>query len=385
MKTLYLDCSMGAAGDMLTAALLELLDDPADFVAELNGLGLPGVEFTAVPGEKMGIHGTHMQVLVHGAEEDDHHHHHHHHSDLASISHILSHLNVPEKVRRNAQAVYNLIAQAESRAHGVSVEQVHFHEVGALDAVADVTAVCLLMERLAPERVCASHVHLGSGTVHCAHGELPVPAPATAYLLEGVPCYGGEILGELCTPTGAALLKYYVNQFGPMPGMVPQAVGYGLGKKDFPRPNCLRAILGDAPEQVLELACNLDDMTGEEVGFAMEQLLAAGALDVWSTPVTMKKSRPGVVVTVLCHPAEREKFLKLLFHHTTTLGVRENLMHRSTLTRREEVISTPYGPVRQKVSEGFGVRQQKLEYEDLVRLAREHGMSLKELRELISR
>lgn len=260
MKTIYLDCNMGAAGDMLSAALLELLpqDQRQDFVAGLNALGIPGVEFAAEPSVKCGITGTHMRVTVNGQAEGGEHHHHeheheyeheheHHHSGMHDIEHIVSgHLDIPEKVKSHILAVYSLIAEAESHAHGVPVSQVHFHEVGAMDAVADITAVCLLMDRLAPEQVVASPVHVGCGQVRCAHGILPVPAPATAHILTGVPIYGGKIEGELCTPTGAALLKHFATGFGGMPVMTLQRVGYGMGAKDFEAANCVRAMLGEA-------------------------------------------------------------------------------------------------------------------------------------------
>ena len=322
MRTLYLDCGMGAAGDMLTAALLELLPEPESFVAELNGLGIPGVEFSAEKCQKCGISGTHMAVKVHGQEEGEAHPHTH--GSLHDIRTIVQALPIPTMVKLDILSVYEEIAQAESHVHGVPVNQIHFHEVGTLDAVADVTAVCLLLHRLNPEQILASPVHVGSGTVKCAHGILPVPAPATAYLLRGIPMYGGEISGELCTPTGAALLKHFVTEFGKMPPMGVESIGYGMGKKNFPRANCARALLGqteEAGDEIAELRCNLDDMTGEDIGFAMEALLAGGALDVFTTPIGMKKSRPGVLLTVLCRPAEQETMAKLLFRHTTTLGV----------------------------------------------------------------
>lgn len=298
MKILYLDCGMGAAGDMLSAALLELLPDPDAFVAQVNALGLPGVHVSRERAVKCGITGTRLSVTVHGQEEHscdhhghdhehhhehEHHHdheHHHHHSGMDGIGHIVQdHLDLPARVKDQVMAVYSLIAQAESQVHGVPVDEVHFHEVGALDAVADITMACMLMDALAPGQVVCSPVRVGTGQVRCAHGLLPVPAPAAALLLQGVPIYGGDIQGELCTPTGAALLKHFVTRFGDMPVMRPCAVGYGCGQKDFPAANCLRAMLGEAEDgrdSVVELSCNVDDMTGEELGFAMERLLEGG-------------------------------------------------------------------------------------------------------------
>ena len=384
MRTLYLDCGMGAAGDMLTAALLELLPEPESFVAELNGLGIPGMEFSAEKCQKCGVSGTHMAVKVYGQEEGEAHPHTH--GSLHDIRTIVQALPISTMVKLDILSVYEEIAQAESHVHGVPVNQIHFHEVGSLDAVADVTAVCLLLHRLNPEQILASPVHVGSGTVKCAHGILPVPAPATAYLLRGIPMYGGEISGELCTPTGAALLRHFVTEFGKMPPMRVESIGYGMGKKDFPRANCIRALLGETQEagdEIAELRCNLDDMTGEDIGFAMEALLAGGALDVFTTPIGMKKSRPGVLLTVLCRPAEQEKMAKLLFRHTTTLGVRVGLCSRFTLRRLEEVTQTPYGPVRRKISRGYGVCREKPEYEDLAAIARAQGKSLTQVREML--
>ena len=265
-KILYLDCGMGAAGDMLTAALLELLpaEERAGFVAELNALGIPGVTFTAEPAVRCGVQGAHMSVKVHGEDEfdlmdghihshdHDHGHESHHHDSghehgsMHSIEHILEHTAVSEKIRSDVMAVYAVIADAESRVHGVPVSEIHFHEVGTIDAVADVTAVCMLMDRTGADCITASPVNTGSGTVRCAHGVLPVPAPATALILEGIPNYKGEIKSELCTPTGAALLKHFVSDFGDMPEMKIVAEGHGMGNKDFEQAaNCVRALLGE--------------------------------------------------------------------------------------------------------------------------------------------
>lgn len=388
MKTLYLDCQMGAAGDMLAAALLELCPDKAEMLRRLNALGLPGVRYQAEKSVKCGILGTHLSVTVDGEEEGEHHHdhhqHHHAHHGLHDIRHIVSHLEIPEAVREDVMAVYDCIAQAESRVHGVAVEQIHFHEVGAMDAVADVTAVCLLMHALGNPKVAASPIHVGSGQVHCAHGVLPVPAPATALLLEGIPTYGGSIRGELCTPTGAALLRHFVSEFGPQPAMAVEKIGYGCGKKDFERPNCVRAMLGQSQGtqgDIWELACNLDDITGEEVGFAMERLLEAGALDVYTTAIGMKKNRPGVLLTCLCQEQQRDAMVKLLFLYTTTLGVREQPWSRRTLARTMETRDTEYGPVRVKTVSGFGVQREKAEFEDLARIARDKGISLRQAAE----
>lgn len=419
MKTLYLECNMGAAGDMLAAALLELHPQPEEFVRRMNSLGIPGVEFSAQPAVKCGITGTHVSVTVHGEEEEsqdvhlhhhdhhhdhehahdhDHEHHdhghhehehdhgHHHHAGMGDIRHILSHLDIPQDVREDAEEVYELIALAESHAHGRPVEEIHFHEVGTLDAVADVVAVCWLIHDLAPERILASPVHVGWGQVRCAHGILPVPAPATAHILRDVPTYGGSVEGELCTPTGAALLKHFAQSFGPSPVMRVEKIGYGMGKKDFEAANCLRAMLGETQEgreTIAQLCCNLDDMTPEALGFVQERLWEAGALDVTTTPVGMKKNRPGVLLTCMCRLEDRERLVSLLFRHTTTLGIRESQCSRYTLSRSQRSLETPWGPVRIKTSAGWGVTREKPEYEDLAKIARDQDLPLDKVKELL--
>ena len=280
-------------------------------------------------------------------------------------------------------AVYNLIAEAESHAHGKPVTEIHFHEVGTMDAVADITAVCMAIEELNPDEIIATPVHVGSGHVHCAHGILPVPAPATAYILRDVPMYGGRVQGELCTPTGAAMLKHFVNRFGEMPVMKTSAIGYGMGKKDFELANCVRAMLGETGENrdyVYELSCNLDDMTGEQTGYAMERLLENGALDVYTTAIGMKKCRPGIKLSVLCHEDKKELMVKTIFKHTTTIGIREARLNRYVLDRTMEEIETSHGFVKSKKVTGYGVERSKAEYDDLSKIAKEEDISLFDIR-----
>ena len=398
MRILYIDCAMGAAGDMLTAALLELLPEPEKFVQKLNSLGLPGTEYVLERASKCGITGAHMRVLVHGHAEEEHahghehehehgHEHEHHHSGLHEIRHIVGHLDVPERVRRDILAVYGLIAEAESQVHGVPVGEIHFHEVGTLDAVADVTAVCLLMRTLDVKKVVVSPVHVGSGSVLCAHGELPVPAPATALLLRGCPVYSGELKGELCTPTGAALLKYFASEFGPMPEMTLERIGYGMGTRDYPRANCLRVLLGTTRREnrrqlALELSCNVDDMTAEEISYAMDRLFEGGAREVYTLPAGMKKSRPGTLLRVICMPEQRDAILSILFRHTSTIGVRETETKRYVLERSGFTVKTPLGEIRGKRSTGFGVERIKYEYDDLARTARERNLTIEDVRKI---
>ena len=362
MKTLYIECHMGAAGDMLMAALYELLTDKQEFLDTMNGLGLPGVRVEAQAASTCGIAGTHMTVTVDGQEETadahhgnghvhehhtahehehDHaqeheHDHHHHHATPGYIGEIITSLPLPETVKAQAKAVYDAIAQAEAKAHGCPVSDVHFHEVGALDAVADVTGVCYALYLLAPEQIVVSPIHVGSGTVCCAHGVMPVPAPATANLLEGVPIYGGTVQGELCTPTGAALLSHFAQRFGSMPVMVTQAVGVGIGTKQFDQANCVRAFLGETEAQsngeITELVCNIDDMTPEALAFACARLLEQGALDVYTTPGTMKKGRAGHELTVLCAPEREADMAEHILAETTTNGLRVRRCGKYSLT-----------------------------------------------------
>lgn len=424
MRSIYLDCGMGAAGDMLTAALLELHPDQTDFLNRLNAIGIEGVHTSVEKMMKCGITCSHVTVKINGEEEESHdanahedhhhehvqeHHHHdhgheehhhehdhhheehdahthatgHHHSSMEEIKHQISHLHVSEKVKQDTLAVYELIAQAESKIHDTPVSEIHFHEVGTKDAIADIVAVCMLMEELQIEKVYASPVHVGSGQVKCAHGILPVPAPATANLLHGIPTYSGQVKGELCTPTGAALLKHFVSSFGTQPVMEVEKIGYGCGKKDFEQANCVRALLGNVQEkteQLIELQCNLDDCTAENIGFAMERLFDEGALDVYTIPIGMKKNRPGILLTCMCKETDKDKMISLLFKHTTTLGIREYRSQRYTLHRQMEEVDTPYGKVHVKKVTGFGVERQKAEYEDLARLAKEQNKSIEDIR-----
>lgn len=436
MKTLYLECNMGAAGDMLMAALLELSPDRDGFIAQMNALGLPGVCLRREGAVRCGIRGTHVAVEIHGQGESvadagpgtapapmhghphpeaehrhdrehlhDHeheyphshdslnpeHHHehphahsHHSHAGLSEIRERIDALPLPEDVRRNAKMVYARIAAAEAHVHGTTIDQIHFHEVGSLDAVADVVGVCLLMHELAPEEVVVSPIRVGYGQVRCAHGVLPVPAPATAVLLEGAPVYAGDIPGEMCTPTGAALLTHFATRYGQMPPMSVQAVGYGMGAKDFSTANCLRAMLGEAAQSapndaIVRLECNLDDITGEAVGFALDRLFEAGALDAFVQPIQMKKNRPGLMLTCICAPERADALAQAMLRHTTTLGVRRQDMARYALSRRIEPRSTPFGEVRVKIAEGFGVRRAKFEYADVEAIARRENRPFGEI------
>ena len=393
MRTLYIDCGMGIAGDMLTGALLDLLDEQeqAEFLKEINE-ALAGKAVVTVEQEtKCGVKGLHVHVTIGGEEEGNEHHHHdedhhHHHNGIKEIRELIDAMPLSEDVRYNARHVFDRIAEAEAEVHGQDMEHIHFHEVGTLDAVADVVGVCLLMEKLKPESVIVSPINVGGGTVKCAHGILPVPAPATEILLRGIPWYEGEIKTELCTPTGAALVRLWAHGFDSMPMMTVERTGYGMGTKEFERLNAVRVLLGerkDERELLTELTCNLDDMTGEEIGFAMERLLETGALDVWTTAIGMKKNRPGVMLSVLCRGGQENELTRCLFRHTTTLGVRCNNVVRRTLERSFRKAETSWGEVMVKQATGWDVKREKPEYEDLAKIAREQGLSLREVKEKI--
>lgn len=398
MKTIYLECNMGAAGDMLMSALYEICPQKDWFLYKMNEAMAPfGVTLSAEPAVKCGIQGTHMQVLVSGEEETVHTPEHessdahsHFHADYASVLERIDALPLADEVKEDARAIYHLLGEAEAKVHGVTLEQIHFHEVGTLDALADVVGCALLIHLIAPEQILASPVHVGNGFVQCAHGVLPVPTPATAELLTGIPYYTGSITNELCTPTGAAILKYYVTRFFPMPAITTSEIGYGMGKKDFEIANCVRAFLGDTvsyltssdeedfsyDDTILSISCNIDDMTGEAIGLATEILMAAGALDVYTIPIQMKKNRPGVLLTCLCEPEDREKFTGLFFLHTSTRGVRYQTFERAKLDSTFETRSTSYGDIRIKRSTGYGIEKEKPEFEDLKSVVLKNGCSL---------
>lgn len=418
MKTIYLECNMGAAGDMLMSALYEICPQKDQFLHQMNEALAPfGVSLSPEPMTKCGICGTHMQVLIAGEEETDAFHtphdlhgaantqhtdtslhkaaasHVHGHTGYAHILEEIAALPLADVVKEDVRAIYRLLGEAEAKVHGTTIDQIHFHEVGSLDALADITGCALLLHLIAPEQILASPVHVGNGFVHCAHGVLPVPAPATAELLNGIPYYTGAVTSELCTPTGAAILKYYVTRFLPMPTITTSAIGYGMGRKDFEIANCVRAFWGDTvsyltpPEEdsfsgddtVLSISCNIDDMTGEALGLATEIFMAAGALDVYTIPVQMKKNRPGILLTCLCEPDDCEKFTGLFFLHTSTRGVRYQTFTRAKLESTFETRTTSYGDIRIKRSTGYGIEKTKPEFEDLKSVVLKNGCSLSDV------
>ena len=429
---LYLECSMGASGDMLMAALYELLPDKGAFRERMNRLGLPGVTIEYSASTKCGITGTRVTVKVGGTEEksedvhagspknghthphkpneeNSHAHgtnvnHSHKHEANDNNSHIresgkhdhrqngrrygfdeildlIRGLALPDNVLEDALSVYKIIGEAEASVHGVPLDKIHLHEIGSLDAVTDIVGSCLLINMLGVTEITASPVHVGSGLVRCEHGMLPVPAPAAAEILKGVPIYSSRIKGELCTPTGAALLKRFVKQFGDMAPMTVIRIGYGMGAKDFKAANCLRAFLcesdtagGGSHDSVFEISCNLDDMAPEAVGAAFELLFDHGALDVYATPIIMKKTRPAIILSCLCTEDARDNLARLMLEHTSTLGVRITQCRRDILSRAVETVSTQFGDIRIKRAHGFGTVKHKPEYDDVLAASKQSGV-----------
>jgi uncharacterized protein (TIGR00299 family) protein len=440
---------MGAAGDMLMAALYELLNDAEKktFLDTMNRLFPGDVIVAPTAAQSCGIGGTHMQVEVlhtqestdvgagagagagagiaegapnpesgaghaHGTDPGAGHAHHSHYT-YPSILAQIDRLPLSDSVKKDAASIYQLIGEAEATVHGCALSQIHFHEVGSLDAIADVVGCSLLFSMLQPDAVLASPIHVGNGTVRCAHGILPVPAPATAEILKGIPYYTGEIATELCTPTGAAVLKHFASDFISMPVMNVSRIGIGLGTKEFAQANCVRVFWGERAsadpaksaaqtdaadsaafsrplgcdsdsDKILELSCNLDDISGEELGYAMEKLFEAGAYEVFYESVYMKKNRPGILLRCFCASSEKERFTKLIFEHTTTRGLRYQYFSRAKMNTHFEEISTPYGPVRRKVNEAYGICKSKYEYEDLRRIANEQGLSIAKVKNRLS-
>lgn len=381
MRIGYLDCFSGVSGDMCLGALVDA-GVPLEAIREaLATLPVGGYSLSASPTTRGGIAATRVEVSL---DES----HHHPHRGLSDVLAAIEGGELPEDVVERSAAVFRNLAEAEARVHGIDVERVHFHEVGAVDAICDVVGTVFGLRELGVEELRFSTVMLGGGTVRAAHGTLPVPAPATAELLKGLPAAGGPVEVELTTPTGAAILKTLGSPSPRWPAMSVETVAYGAGGRDLEEhPNALRLVVGAAPPQdgagadlAWVLETNLDDMTGEEVGYCAEKLLAAGALDVFCVPVQMKKGRPGVLLTVLCRPEELRAMEALLWRHTSTLGVRRRLCRRSCLRREERTAATPWGDVRLKVAYvGEEEVRCEPEYEDCRAIAEERGLPLREV------
>lgn len=376
MALLYIDPFAGVAGDMLLAALLGAGLDEGRLRAALTSLPITGYEISVRREKRMALAATRFEVRDASGGDPVHRH-------LPDIEAIIADADLPGRAAERAVAVFRRLAEAEAKVHGTRPERVHFHEVGAVDSIVDIVGTCAGLAILGVDRVVCGPVPLGSGTVETAHGPLPLPAPATVELLRGAATRPGEESGELTTPTGAALVSTLAEAFGPPPPMTIEAVGYGAGSRQGERlPNVVRVLLGRAAaggkgdaDAVWLLEANLDDASGETLGAAAESLFKAGALDVWMTPATMKKGRPGVVLSCLVPPARLEAVELTYFTHAMTFGVRRTLLERSTLRREHVRVRTPYGEVRVKVGRrGDRTVAARPEYEDCRRLAREAGV-----------
>lgn len=369
---------------MTLGALLSIGADIDELKRQLSELNIDDVfEIVSEDVNSMGICGIAADVLVHEHhhEHDEHHHDHHghhHHTSYAQIRALIEKSGLGDGVKRRALAMFADVAAAEAEVHGKSMDDVCFHEVGAVDSIIDIVGTAILLEQLNVDEIIHSRVNVGGGTVKCAHGILPVPAPATAKLLRQREIYGEQGSGELTTPTGAAILRQ--GRQGVIPEGRLVAEGFGFGKKQLSHANCLRALLIESGENteadsVTELCANIDDMTGEELAFAAQMLLDNGALDAWLTPVVMKKGRPAHMLSALCKNEDAKRLTQLYFRYTTTLGVRSCVKERTTLERSFKKVSTPYGEVTVKLAGG----KPHAEYDDCAQAAQKAGVSLREV------
>ena len=377
MKLAYFDCFSGISGDMTLGALVDAGCDAALLRSELAALEVPGWELSAEKVWKNGMAATYVRVRT---EEQSKH------RSLGAILEILEKSQLAAPVRQRSAAIFQKLGEAEARVHDVAIEKIHFHEVGALDAIVDIVGACIGFDALGIEKFACSPLNVGGGTAKMAHGVLPVPAPATANLLQGKPTYSNGVEKELVTPTGAAIVATLCDSFGPQPPMSVTAIGYGAGTADLPsQPNVVRIMIGESAEKVAagfddEIAvveANLDDMNPQIYGHFLERALTAGALDVYTTPVQMKKNRPGTLLTVLCKPQDTNALMSLIFAETTTFGVRTYRAQRRTLPREFVNVATDYGDVRVKISRANGrILHVAPEYDDCRKLAVEKNVPL---------
>lgn len=401
MRTLYLDCFAGASGDMFLGALLDCGLDFDHLKNELSKLGVAGYELSLTRVDRSGIAAAKFDVRLSQPVSDRTHEHlhghththahgdvpHSHHRPLSEIKQLIEASSLSEPVKARAQAIFQRLGEAEAKIHNLPLEAVYFHEVGALDSIVDVVGACIALEALQIKRVIASPLHVGYGTFKCAHGVYPVPGPATVELLKGVPIYAKDIKGELVTPTGAALVSTLAEGYGAMPLLRVEKVGYGAGTREYAKfPNVLRAVIGEAlsdahdtPDLVTVIEAQLDDLNPQVLGYVLEQALAAGALELFYTPVQMKKNRPGVLLTLLCRPADRERMCELLFRETTTLGLRYRNEQRAILPREFVRVATPYGEIGVKVARANDGRVLNAapEFEDCRAAAERHRVALR--------
>ena len=376
-KLAYLDCACGISGDMTLGALVDAGADIEALNQVIGSLGLPDCRLVAREVERQGFRATKADVIY--PAESEHRH-------LPQILAMIDAGRLTERQKNTARLIFTRLAQAEAKVHGVEIEKIHFHEVGAADAIADVVCAVAGFDLLGVERITASPVPTGWGTINMAHGQCSIPAPATAELLKGVPLAESDVQGELTTPTGAAILSVLAADFGPLPPMIPRRIGCGAGSNDWPqRPNILRIILGESvaaaenlqTDHICRLETNLDDASGESIGYCIERLWEAGALDVYTAAINMKKNRPGVLLSVLCRPFQADRLEQIIFRETSTLGVRRSTVDRHVLPRQSHAVDTIWGPVDGKIARlGPDVSRFTPEYDACRRVALEHNLPL---------
>jgi len=385
MKILYYDCFSGISGDMHLGAMIDLGVDPEYLINQLKYLNLAGYEIKISTDQRKGISGTRVDVILSDK-------HSHHHRGLSDISKIIMDSELDGAVKERSLKMFTKLAEAEAKIHGKSIDEIHFHEVGAIDSIVDIVGAAICIEHIQPDRIMASEVELGGGFVKCEHGTFPVPAPATSEILKGVPVRTGAVRFETTTPTGALILACNVDEFSAMKGFSIKKTAYGIGQKDLEIPNVLRVYLADAsnhsPAENVKawiLECNIDDMNPEMYGYVMDTLFNLGADDVFITPIIMKKARPASKLSLLCPPEKKEALTEALLTHTTSLGVRNYEVDKTMLQREFSKLKTSYGEVTIKTAIYRGQKlKSKPEYEDCVRLAREHDIPVHQIYSEIS-
>jgi len=399
MKILYYDCFSGISGDMHLGAMVDLGVD-ADFLqSELRKLNVSDYSINIEKDSRHGISGTRVDVIYTGATNNSKagsSHGEHHHRNLKDILDILSASELSEEVKSRSEKMFRKLAEAEAKIHNKSIDEIHFHEIGAIDSIVDIVGAAVCIESIKPDRILCSTIELGGGFVECAHGKFPVPAPATAELLAGAPVRTGTVDKETTTPTGAVILAANVDAFTPMKDFRISKTAYGIGQQEMEIPNVLRVFLGESDKKLaksqpdsseaLMIECNIDDMNPEIYGFIMEELFASGADDVYLSPITMKKIRPASKLSVLCKPELEEQITDFILTQTTSLGVRKYIVSKSMLQREIETIETKYGAIRIKhaISQGKRIKS-KPEYDDCIRIAREQTIPIQEVYKEINR
>ncbi|WP_339737228.1 nickel pincer cofactor biosynthesis protein LarC [uncultured Sunxiuqinia sp.] len=385
MKILYYDCFAGISGDMNLGALIDLGVDANYLTTELEKLNIEGFHLEIRTDQRRGITGTKAEVVIENQENEKHRH-------LRHVEEIVNNSSLPEQVKINALKIFDLIAVAEAKVHNISKQAVHFHEVGALDSIADIVGAAICLDYLNVDKVMSSPIQLGGGTVSCAHGIMPVPAPATAEIVKNIPVKTGLVNHEATTPTGAAILVATVDEFTDQINLPITKTAYGIGNRDSEVPNVLRVhLLEDAKvvqdvgtEEATLLESNIDDMNPEHYDFILEQLFRAGASDAWLLPIIMKKSRPAIQLSVLCKAELADKLKAIIFVHSTSIGIREYRVRKNVLRREETNLETTYGPVRIKQSfYGGKLVHSKPEFDDCKKLAEANQLSLSEIEEAI--